>query len=362
MTLKISHLQQGNHILSNCWKSREDFRRGCLREVMLGASFHHRVEVFFLHLKSQEKHHLECLLFSPLLRHPGHWCLTPAHKTSKARRPEIPFLCEAKEVAAALGLDCTPGVCDGKRDKGVFYGPCRHWWERELAWIQCEFPQGGCNGNPIGRICVEWAWGGMASGKLMQSLSHGDASSCCQWGLWRAMRAPTRGKTALDTLQIQSPWSHFTTVPVKRRLSCSSHLSSLPITPHAEGSEGLSWAEGGEWERKRMLTASPSLTLWQEPTKVEAGGRRVIFLDRDNVICYYFLFTLSFRGPLLSPLKLGGTVWLVEGKDIWTEVMCVISRWRHREGPVWFSRPLRDKKPQDQSGLDHRVTTWRAAV
>ena len=30
---------------------------------MLGASLPHRVEVFFLHLKSQEKHHLELVIF-----------------------------------------------------------------------------------------------------------------------------------------------------------------------------------------------------------------------------------------------------------------------------------------------------------
>ena len=212
---------------------------------------------YFSCISSHRKSTTWSLLFSPLLGHPGYWCLTPAHKTSKARRPESPYLCEAKEVAAALGLDCTPGVCDGRRDKGVFYGPCRHWWERELAWIHCKFARGGCSGNPIRRICVEWAWGGVASGKLMQSLSHGDASSCCQWGLWRAMRAPTRGKTALDTLQIQSPWSHFTTVPVKRRLSCSSHLSSLPIVPHPERSEGVELSRQGWLRKKKDADCTP---------------------------------------------------------------------------------------------------------
>lgn len=56
-------------------------------------------------------------------------------------------------------------------------------------------------------------------------------------------------------------------------------------------------------------STSPSLVLWQEPAEVEAGGRRVIFNDRDNVVCCQFLFAfLPSEAHFSAPLKLDRTV------------------------------------------------------
>ena len=60
---------------------------------------------------------------------------------------------------------------------------------------------------------------------------------------------------------------------------------------------------------EKMKDADSSLVLWQEPAEVKAGGRRVIFNDRDNVVCYHFLFAfLPSKAHFSAPLKLGRTV------------------------------------------------------
>lgn len=118
---------------------------------------------------------------------------------------------------------------------------------------------------------MEWAWGWVASGNMMQSLNHGDARSGCQWGVGQAKRTLTRGKPALDTLQPRVLEDvSLQVLPVKRKLSCSSHLSSLPITPHPEGSEVGAEQRGVNEKIKDTDSTSPSLVLWQEPAEVEA--------------------------------------------------------------------------------------------
>ena len=98
-------------------------------------------------------------------------------------------------------------------------------------------------------------------------------------------------------------------LPVKRKLSCSSHLSSLPITPHPEGSEVGAEQRGVNEKIKDADSTCPSLVLWREPAEVEAGGRRVIFNDRDNVVCCHFLFAfLPSEAHFSAPLKLDRTV------------------------------------------------------
>lgn len=117
---------------------------------------------------------------------------------------------------------------------------------------------GGCHGNPMGRFFVEWAWGWVASGNMMQSLNHGDASSGCQWGVRQAKRTLTRGKPALDPLQPQGPWRCFTTGP-----SCQEKtflLFSPVLPPHHStpgGVRGGCWAERGEWEDKECWQHFP---------------------------------------------------------------------------------------------------------
>ena len=111
-------------------------------------------------------------------------------------------------------------------------------------------------------------------------------------------------------------------------------------------------------------STSRSLVLWQEPAEVKAGRRRVIFNDRDNVVCYHFLFAfLPSEAHFSAPLKLGRTVWWVVGKDTWIKMMCHIQM-ETQKGPcgiLWDLSP-RDVKPQDQSGLDPRVTTWKTTL
>lgn len=60
---------------------------------------------------------------------------------------------------------------------------------------------------------------------------------------------------------------------------------------------------------KNADSTSPSLVLWRELAEVEAGGRRVIFNDRDNVTCCHFLFAfLPSEAHFSAPLELDRTV------------------------------------------------------
>ena len=61
-------------------------------------------------------------------------------------------------------------------------------------------------------------------------------------------------------------------LPVKRKLSCSSHLSSLPITPHPEGSEVGAEQRGVNEKIKDADSTSPSLVLWRSRLKLRQEG------------------------------------------------------------------------------------------
>lgn len=142
-------------------------------------------------------------------------------------------------------------------------------------------------------------------------------------------------------------------------------FSPFPSLQLQRGQKQLSRGEGfekerGSWQHTYPLTAVAGVDwgwgsgekghpYWQRPCHVFSSSSSFFFL----------------HGHTLSPLKLGGTIWLVLEKEMWLEVMCVLSRLRHRKDPVCICRlslSLWHMEPRDQSGLDHRVTTWRTAA
>lgn len=61
-------------------------------------------------------------------------------KGKKARQATVFFVTLMN--CCCIGAGLYVGVYENKRDKGVFYGPYRHWWERDLAWIHCKCLRG----------------------------------------------------------------------------------------------------------------------------------------------------------------------------------------------------------------------------
>lgn len=159
------------------------------------------------------------------------------------------FSWEAKERAAKLTLAYSPGICQNKRGRSAFYGPHSHQWERELTTEGSQWKSN--RENPCGVDCQKtralkggWPIGRQYWVRVMENVVSFAA------GPLTSHESVMRGKKTLDTCQAQSSWSRFTTIPIKRKLSCSFNLFSIPRLQLQRGQKQLSRRDVSEKGRR----------------------------------------------------------------------------------------------------------------